>query len=435
MIGRIKNILSSHKILSLAGNFAASGFSFVSFFILARILSPDDLGIWIVFLTVAGFFDMFRAGLLRVALIRNIFSNEKKIVGSAWTLAFIITAFQIIVCVVLKYLLPSFVESSDLQIFVDYFPFLTIINLPYFFTFWIQQAKSRFDFILYSRILQAVPFTTFILISFFMYEVTLDKLAMAYIASFGLSSLVSLMFNWSLIGHIVHTSKETALELINFGKFSIGTVIGTNLLKSSDTLIINWMLGPAAVSFYTIPYKVLEIIEIPVRSIVATVLPKMSRSSSTGEPRYKIANLFKENVGSVTLLIIPVLIGCFIFAEQLVVIIGGEEYRETANILRIFTVYGLLLPADRFIGITLDAINRPQFNLKKILYMVSANIIFDVIALYIFKEVWAAATVTILTISIGVYFGHFFINRHVRIKLKEIIPHGWTYLKNTRNSI
>ena len=420
-------------MLSLAGNLAASGFSFVSFFVLARVLSSEALGIWIVFLTVAGFFDMFRAGMLRVALIRNIFSNEKQVVGSAWALALFITFIQISICLLLKYSFTDFVIDNDIELFVDYFPLLTLVNLPYYFTFWIQQAKSRFDYILISRILQALPFTLYIVLSILFYKVRLEWLAIAYISSFSLSSIVALVMGWSHFKFLFHASKKTAMELFHFGKFSIGTVIGTNLLKSSDTIIINWLLGPAAVSFYTVPYKVLEIIEIPVRSIVATVLPKLSKASTEGGQKNKISRLFTENVGSVTLLIIPVLIGCLIFAEELVTIIGGIKYKGAANVLRIFTIYGLLLPADRFIGITLDAINRPQFNLKKIMLMVIANVLFDIVAIYYFEKVWAAACVTILTISIGVYFGYYFINKYVRVKAREIIPHGWIYLKNFRN--
>ncbi len=259
MLKKIKNILKSNKIQSLVGNLTASGFSFISFFILARIISSEKLGIWILFITISGFFDMFRAGLLRVALIRNIYTNENEVTGSTWALAYSITAFQILICLVLKFLFPDFVINSDLDLFVTYFPLLTILNLPYFFTFWIQQAKSRFDYILYVRLVQVVPFAGYLVYSFF-FGTDLPSVVIAYISSFGLSATVALAFNWCNPLSIIHASKTRIKELLNFGKYSIGTVIGTNLLKSSDTLIIICMLGPSAIACYTVPYKVIEII-------------------------------------------------------------------------------------------------------------------------------------------------------------------------------
>jgi O-antigen/teichoic acid export membrane protein len=72
--------------------------------------------------------------------------------------------------------------------------------------------------------------------------------------------------------------------------------------------------------------------------------------------------------------------------------LGGRQYLGTdpitgfnaATIMRIFSIYGLLLPIDRMTGIGLDAINKPNINFLKVLYMVIANIVGDLIAIFIF---------------------------------------------------
>ncbi len=60
----------------------------------------------------------------------------------------------------------------------------------------------------------------------------------------------------------------------------MSTALGTNLLKSSDVYIINEMLGPSAVAVYGMTYRIMELIEIPIRSLVATVLPKMASANA-----------------------------------------------------------------------------------------------------------------------------------------------------------
>jgi O-antigen/teichoic acid export membrane protein len=52
----------------------------------------------------------------------------------------------------------------------------------------------------------------------------------------------------------------------------------TNLLRSADTLIISLSpMGSAAVALYSIPLKLTELQQIPLRSFVATAFPKMSK--------------------------------------------------------------------------------------------------------------------------------------------------------------
>ena len=84
----------------------------------------------------------------------------------------------------------------------------------------------------------------------------------------------------------------------------------------------------------------------------------------------------------------------FVFAEYLVMILGGHQYlgtdpatgASTVTIVRIFSIYGLLLPIERMTGIGLDSVNRPDRNFQKVLYMTIANVIGDLIAVFVFKS-------------------------------------------------
>lgn len=428
MLKSLKRVLLSNRVLSLSGNLLASGFAFISISILTRTITPHDIGVWTLFLTLSGFFDMFRAGILRVGLIRNMFENEKNVIGSSWLLGLMVTLFLTSICLIAYFTIPDILEDYNIVLFAKYYPILAFINLPYFFTFWIQQAKSNFGKILISRMSQTLFFAAFIIYSK-IYSTNLNEIAIAYIISFALSSAISLILNWTHLSYIASGSKTTIAKLFKFGRYTVGTALGTNLLKSSDTLIINAFLGPTAVALYSMPYKVMELIEIPVRSIVATVLPKMAKASVEKQSNNLIAKLFYENAGSTIILLIPILVAAAVFPDTIMELFFGEQFKDSGYILRIFCVYGLIIPIDRFIGITLDAIDKPEFNLRKIVYMLIANVSLDIIALKMFDEVAAAAAVTIVTISTGVLFGHIYINKYIRIKFRKILPLGFLYLK------
>lgn len=53
----------------------------------------------------------------------------------------------------------------------------------------------------------------------------------------------------------------------------MGTMVGANLLRSSDTFLIGAFLGGEAVAIFNIPLKLFELVEIPLRSFAATALP------------------------------------------------------------------------------------------------------------------------------------------------------------------
>ena len=215
-------------------------------------------------------------------------------------------------------------------------------------------------------------------------------------------------------------------------------------------------------ALYSIPLKLTEIMEIPVRSIAMTVFPKMSKASIEGNKELVI-KLFHQNVGGLTFLLIPILVVSFIFAEDLVLILGGEEYIETASVFRIFCFYGLLLPIDRFIGVTLDSINMPKQNFIKVIYMTISNIIGDAIAVFGFYYIFMALSVfTLITIGytnpesvissasmfttiailnmvafitivftvIGIVIGGFYLKRELNIKFQHIFVGGILFVKD-----
>lgn len=426
----IKKILKSDSAWSLAGNLVMSGLGFLNFFLLARILTKIQFGEWVFYLTLVGLFDMIRAGFLRTPLIRNIFEDEKRVIGSAWAIASIFSIIILVGTAFLLFVFPDFTKTAQLELFAYWMGGLSLASLPTFFTFWIQQAKSRFDLILTNRFIQLLPYTACLAYIFFTnYEVKLSEIALIHLVTNGFAGIIAILFGWSGIQHFFHFSKEWMLTIYRFGRFTVGSVIGTNLLKSSDTFIINYFLGPSSLAVYSIANKVIEILEIPIRSFVATILPKMAKSHANNELSSVIAQLYTKNVGFLTVALIPVLIGIFLFADVVVVLIGGEGYADAGLILRIFVVYGLFLTVDRFTGITLDAINQPQHNFIKMIAMVVANVVFDLIAVYTIGTLWSISVVTILTILTGVIVGNNYLKKQIDIQYGSILKDGFDFWK------
>ena len=169
-----------------------------------------------------------------------------------------------------------------------------------------------------------------------------------------------------------------------------------------------------------------------------TAYPRMSKMSKEGNTE-GLRKIFYGYAGVITLLFIPVAIIGFIFAGPLVLFLGGDEYRDSLplliTIMRIFTIYSVLLPYDRFTGVVLDSINKPNLNLNKVIIMAAANIIGDIICVFVFNSLEMVAVVTVIFTLIGILIGQYYLVKNIRVKIYPVFQEGLHFFRNIKNVI
>lgn len=248
-----------------------------------------------------------------------------------------------------------------------------------------------------------------------------------------LVSLVCIAAGWSRIRSFGKRTKESIREIFHFGKYSVGTSISTNLLRSSDSFIIMVVLGPAgpaALAMYNIPMRLMEIIEIPLRSFLATGMPALSEAFNKNQ-KDKVAEIMEKYAGMLTLALIPVSLLAIGLADIAVRIIGGDKYMGThaVSVYRIFMSFAMFYPIDRFLGVTLDIIHKPRINFFKVLVMLATNIIFDFIGIYIFGNINGVALATLFTFLSGVAFGYYWLRKYLDFTMRGIFTTGYRELR------
>ncbi len=450
----------------MANNGLVAILGFFSFIVLVRSLPTDEFGEWVLFITTLNFIDMLRFGITRTAIVRFLSGaddNEgKKLLGSNYALNGASTLLLIVVVVLVNLIFENNIQESGFSLFFTWFPIVAIINLPFNNSMSVLQARMRFDNILIIRLINVGSFMIFLVLNYFIFKEGIMIILYAYIITNLVSSLIASMLNWDGIRHIFNATTRTNKLILNFGKYTSGTLIGSNLLRSADTFILGLspFIGVTGVALYSIPLKLTEIIEIPVRSFAMTAFPKMSKASIEGNKKL-VMDIFYQNAGGLTYILIPIMILSYIFAEEFVTILGGQEYKETASIFRIFCIYGLLLPIDRFIGISLDSINLPKQNFIKVIYMTLSNIIGDAIVVFGFYYIILGfstgylffngyfdpkilaqtasaftmitvldlvAIITIIFSLIGIFVGSYYLKKELDIKLRYIFKGGIKFI-------
>ncbi len=465
MLSFVRKILGSNNFLSLANNGLVAIFGFLSFILLVRQLPQEVFGEWVLFITLSNFIDMLRFGITRTAIVRFLSGADqaetRRLMGSNNTINLFSTVVIVILIIILYKLFPETISNSGFELFFIWYPLLAFLNLPFNNAQSILQAQLRFDFMLWLRMINVGGFMVFLAANFFL-GYGIEVVMYAFLIANLISSLIASMRNWDGIRFTFMANRKTNKTILDFGKFTTGTLIGSNLLKSSDTFIIGLspFLGTTGVALYSIPLKLTEIIEIPLRSFAATAFPNMSKASIENNKEW-VRHIFYENAGGMTFLLIPLMLVCFVFAEQIVYILGGPDYVQTANIFRVFCIYGLLLPIDRFIGVALDSINKPKLNFIKVIYMTTFNIIGDIIVIFglsfviaalsypvvilysgfdiqnitsivtdftLIKTLEMVAIVTILFTLVGIGVGFHYLNREIGIGFRKIFTIGFYYI-------
>mgnify|MGYP000716510790 CR=1 FL=1 len=415
----------NNNLLSLGGNIAASGLGFLSFVILVRYLEKDVFGNWIIFLTLATLTEMIRTGLLQTGLIKFMSGKDEEVqrivVGTGWVFSILTTAFIVVVSFIGYWLVKDTVKTMGIVLFFKYYPILTFISLPFNFATWYLQAKMNFRHLLFIRSIILISFIGFVLL--FLNQLSLELVILGYIIAQFICSLVCILCRWTKVKYIKYAQKSCLQKLFNFGKYSMGTMIGANLLKNSDTLIIGAMINAEAVAYYSVPLKLFEIMEVPLRSFVATALPYMSKLINAGE-NGKVSDFFEKTTGMFTIALVPFVLLAIVFAGPMVNVLGGSGYSESINIFRVFAVFALLMPIDRYSGVALDILNKPFFNFMKVIIMLTVNIVGDILVIKLTGEIFPVAVVSILTFTTGVLLGLRFLKKFIGFTNKGLLIQG-----------
>jgi len=304
----LAKIFKNNNFLSLANNGLVAVFGFFSFILLVRSLETNEFGEWVLFITSLNFLDMLRFGITRTAIVRFLSGADKEegknLLGSNYTINLLTTVLLIAIVSLISFLFPETIQESGFSLFFSWFPLVAIINLPFNNSLSVLQARMRFDQILIIRIINVGAFMTFLIINYFFFQSGIIVIMWAYIITNFVSSLIVSFLNWDGVFYIFKAKQRTNKIILNFGKYTSGTLIGSNLLKSADTFILGLspFIGVTGVALYSIPLKLTEIMEIPVRSFAMTAFPGMSKASIEGK---------KDIVRKYTINIQVVLLTCF----------------------------------------------------------------------------------------------------------------------------
>ena len=427
---KVYNLIKNKYFLSLAGNVIMSGLGLVTMTLIYRALSKSEAGTWVFFQSVLLLVDTVRSGFLTTAFIKFYSGATKErsaeVAGSAWALGLAITGLLVLISLSSIFFL-KYIEDDGVALFFKWSGFYYLVSLPWFLATCVIQSEQKFGKLLYIRLCNQGSFVLFIVILIVTGRINLPFVIFFYLLSNLLTSVYALINGWAWITSFRQRSRKTIAEIYHFGKYSVGTSLSANLFSTSDTLIINFLLGKPALAIYNLGQTLMQLVEIPLRSFAITAMPELA-SAYNQDNRAGVIHIMKKYAGILSVLLVPVaLLGCAL-ADIPIYIIGGGKYvgTEAANVFRLFLTFAILFPPDRFFALTLDVIHRPRVNFYKVLLMLGVNISSDFLGYYLTHSVYGIAFATVLPILTGTIIGYWALNKYDKFSFWNIFKVGYS---------
>lgn len=440
ILQRLGQLARRNAVVSLLGNGTSAALGLLSLGLLARLMTKEEFGRWTLFLAFFTLFDVVRNGFILNGLIRHTANSPndetafRRWVGAAWQLSTLLTGSVVVLLGLAIALLPQLVRLGWLpagSAFItdtrtlSLFLLLAVVSMPASHSMWFWHARSRFLPIQLIR--PGIQFLQLVLIGVGYWQfgkLTSQWLYASYALAYGSISVGTILVGGSRLRDFFKATAAERWALFQFGKFSTGTLLLSNLLRSSDTFLIAAWLGPAAVTIYTVPQRLLELVEMPTRSIVITAIPQLAALHQQ-QKLTRFADEFHRFAGQLWIALLPVALGGFIFAEPLVRLLGGNGFEDSVLVLRFFMIYASLVPLERYSGVGLDALGHPHRNLQKVILMLIVNVVGDILALYLFKSVASVAFVSIATFLVGLLLGFRMMKPYAAVSLLTAMRVGW----------
>jgi PST family polysaccharide transporter len=344
-------------VWSVIQHWGSQTISFVVFSLLARLLKPEEFGLVALASVFIALMEIFLDQGLSQAIVQRHQLEPEHLDSAFWanlTVGILLTTFGI------TFAKPIAILFDHPQLA----PILQWLSLGFLFNSFscVQQAifhrQLAFKFVA-ARSLFATLGAGAI------------GIAMA-ISGFGVWSLVGQKLTGAFVGAVVlwgasdwrpkfRVSLKHFRELFAFGINAIGLNAVNFFNRRADDFLIGYFLGPVALGYYTIAYRVLLVMTqllITVTNQVA--LPTFSKLQAEPE---RLQRAFYTVTQLTSLVAFPTFIGMAVLAPEVVQVLFGSQWQLSIPIMQVLAFVGILHSMFNFNCTVMMAKGKPAWRL------------------------------------------------------------------------
>ena len=334
-------------IVSTLHKFSSTVFGFLNFFILARLLTKFDLGIWSIFLFVIAAFELSKGSLLKNAHIRLIINTEKEkyklITGSSMLVNFCFTSIFVLAIMLLGPLFSNWLNLGN-KLYEMLYLYIPGLTLMIFFSHYeaVQQSHHNFKNGFTANLIRQGGFFLFLVYHFITKNnIELNDLVYYYTIGNLAGVIVLFYLTWKNLIFSFHYSKSIIKEIFSYGSYMLGGNIITQLSSNIDQILLSRLLSANFIGYYGIASRVMYAVDIPMNGASEAMFPSFTKASNEKD-KSQFNHYLEKITGSLFALMLPICILIISSSEFIIEIIAGKDYKDGAPILELYVLISFI---------------------------------------------------------------------------------------------
>ncbi|MGV7224438.1 MAG: lipopolysaccharide biosynthesis protein [Nitrospinales bacterium] len=385
--------ISQGIVWTLLQNFGNQVIRLCVFFLLVRLLKPTDFGLVALSTVFIDFVRFFLNNGFPAAIVQREHLDQEHLDTAFW--------FTLSVGLVL-----TIISFFSAEIVADVFkqtrlaPIIRWLSLTFFLS-----ALNQLQIALLRRHLSLKIITTRTMLAGIIGGVI--GVLMAF-SGFGAWSLVGRHLAEQMTGVLIlwsstswrpgfKISRQHFRDLFRFGISMMGSNMLIFLNRRADDFLIGYVLGPVALGYYSVAYRLLSIMTESWSHFYGNVaFPAFSRIQSE---KKKLRQMYYSGIRLISLISFPLCLGIFVLAPQLVPVLFGEQWIQSVPVMQLLVFIGLLHSLLLFDGTIIVSTGNPQWYLKYQALTTIGNVIGFLIAVQ-----WGINAVALSYVIVGYLF-------------------------------
>lgn len=337
---------------------ATRGLGLVKIAVLARVLSPDDFGVFGIAALTLAFVETFTQTGVSLALVQQE-EEIDKYVNTAWVMSII--RGLLIGAVILIFARPVtifFHEGSvkSLLLIIAAVPLVRGFINPATVNF-VKKLQFQKEFLLRGISLLADGLTAIILaISLKSPSALIYGMLVAAFVEVILSFLMSELRPRPLI------VAAQAKKLLTYGKWvTLGEILSYGV-EQLDDILVGRLLGTGSLGLYQMAYKFSVLPSSEITETISKVTFPVFAKIAKEKERLKQALL--KTTATITALSLPLTLILIVYPKQIIGLLLSQQWLAVAQPLQILAIYGFILAISQAPSAALYALGRPDIPAK-----------------------------------------------------------------------
>lgn len=412
-------------------NFVGAGIGFVTtFFIVARLLAPEEIGLTRVLVEVATLFGSYAllatnsSAVRYYPYFRTDDGQDRGFFRLLLTIPFV--GLMLFGAVYLLSQEPLVVFFAPKEGGEDLFRshYYMVLPLMLFITYQtvLEVYCSLHQRIVVPKLNREVILRVLLLLAYLIYGldvVDFKSFVLIFILSYGVMMVVTLLYSFKIspgafVAPVVIPDREVQYDFRNYTLFTVLSAMGSSIVQRLDLFMVSSELGLDSAGVYTIAFFIVAMIEMPSRSLSAMSAPMVSAAIHSHDHK-EINRIFREVsnnqllVGTLLFLLIWVNVDTIFW-----IIPNSEVYRQGKWVI-FFLGLGKLVDLSFSFG---NAILRySKYYFWTLAYTFIVMVVTILLNLY-FIEHWGitgAAIATMITLVVSYIFQQLILWRKMQI--------------------